>query len=91
MPKAYFKYAVRTLILTAICVVSLNFACANGAGVQILNALGTVADSQVTERDYILQGVDFMQLTIKVFCAIGLLFFVYFIFRGFQQLSFENE
>lgn len=81
-----FSYAIRSLLSTAAAVLLLNFACANGAGVKILNWFGLVEDVDIDLRHNILEGVDLMQWIIIAVIAVGLSTCACFLIRGVIQI-----
>ncbi|TQV84464.1 hypothetical protein [Aliikangiella coralliicola] len=78
----YFSYAIRALLAMAATVLTLNFACANGAGVKILNWFGLVANSDIDSRTSIMEGVNLMQWVIIAVIGTGLAISCYFFVRG---------
>ena len=81
-----FSYAIRSLLSTAAAVLLLNFACANAAGVRILNWFGLVEDADIDLRHNILEGVALMQWIIIAVIVMGLSACVYFLVRGIIQI-----
>lgn len=81
----YFSVAIKLLLLTAIVILLLNFACARGAGVYLLNFFGLVAADQIGQHSNVLRGVILMQGVIKVVAFVGLSIFSYFMLIGIKQ------
>ena len=79
---AYFSYAVKAILATAFLVLVLNFACANGSGVKLLNLFGLVAEHETEVHSNILKGVNLMQAIIKVVSLVGCGCFIWFIYKG---------
>lgn len=80
----YFSFAIKSILLTAFLILILNFACANGGGVEILHWFGVVNESEIEVRSNILKGVSLMQTIIKTVAALGGICFCWFIYKGFK-------
>jgi hypothetical protein len=85
--KHHFSNAIRFLLVTVAAVLLLNFACARGAGVELMSLLGHVPEEDIAIRSNILKGVDFMQLIIKVTAVIGLIISGVFFVKGILSLK----
>ena len=81
---AYFSYAVKAILTTAFLVLILNFACANGSGVKLLNLFGFVAEHELEIRSNIIKGVILMQDIIKIVALLGSIFFLWFVYKGLK-------
>ena len=90
MANKYPSIAIRILLITSVAVLALNFACARGAGVQILELFGSVPTDQVTLKSNVLKGVSFMQTLIKIIAGIGVILFTYFAVKGWKRYKADN-
>lgn len=63
----------------------MNFACAQGSGVILLNWLGYVPFEDIEVRENIVAGVSFMQAGIKIVIGLGLALFIFYICRATVQ------
>ena len=79
------RYGIRTLLITCTIALAMNFACAQGGGVVVLNWLGMVPMEELEIRKNIMAGVDFMQFSIKIIIGIGLILFAFYIYRAIVQ------
>lgn len=79
-----FSLAVKVLLFTAVSVLLLNFACANGAGVEILAFFGKVAIDQTHLKENVIRGVMMMQLIIKIVAIVGVSGFCALLFKGYR-------
>ena len=79
------KYGIRSLLATCAIALAMNFACAQGSGVILLNWFGYVPVEGIEIKENIMAGVDLMQTSIKVVIGLGLALFVFYVYRGFAQ------
>ena len=89
MTNKYPSLAIKILLITSVTVLTLNFACARGAGVHLLELFGSVPADQVTHRASILKGVSFMQTLIKIIAGVGIVLFSYFAFKGWKKYKLD--
>ena len=83
------KYGIRTLLVTCAAALAMNIACAQGSGVILLNWFGYVPFEDIEVRENIMAGVGFMQAGIKIVIGLGLVLFMFFVYRAVVQYRKE--